>query len=1263
MASFIKANELYKQGRYQEALEVYTELKSVLGEKLVQFNIDQCLKQINKEAAFDNDFLEKSTQTISSIQKKSEQTHLDAEHNHFLNEFFDNIYVVNLKHHIEKRLRIAKHLKSYNIGYELFEAVNGYEGEPLKIWNSYKQRPIGDFVRFPHMKIVEQKRKTKLIESAGAIGYIFSYVNILRDAKSRGFKKILILEDDILLDRQFDVKIKKFIQIISSDWKVLQLGASQYGWKGIDENSSVKKGYYHPRRIDDCATCGSFAMAINMEIADELIDAVTAFEAPFDHAPLGEIYEKYLGQCFVAYPNIVMPDVSDSSIRGKRDQISHSKRVRWRFDNFDFPLSKPSLGILINSTKNLQYLQSIVDGKQFPFDLKLFIRTVDGFRAVHNLELLTFDYNEITEYPSSFSLDGLDYLITLPKDRIINENDLVDFISHQLGLFNKSPDYIKQIPNHPQRLVKNRASVIIPTFSRPKNLENAILSVANQDYPDIEIIVVSDNGEGSSFNNQNRLIIEKYQNKFKHVTLRLIEHKYNRNGSAARNTGFFASTGEFISFLDDDDVYLPGRLSKVIELLRHQPRNVGAVYCGFLGWNSKINNLERYNEGDLTEDFLNLNFLNHYVHTNTVTYRRESVLKLNGFDESYRRHQDLEFNLRFFENYTIVSLKEPLVRLKPEPTDVSNIPKGIKMLEVKIKFLNQFGYLIKRFPEEVQYSIYQNHIKETLKHVKDEDALTAYYRDNLGDFKTQLLLKFLADSSAQTKQLLRYEELEKRFTNSAIGLYRIIGNNHPLLQNYEQTVENLRLILSKESNFEGIDKIYILNRITNDKLHQQLITTLSEHNAKFIEINYLRKDYEIIGYDFANIPSTNQWFLEKNSWLRLVLNTELRESKNRYLINNNGARNFALQDGKQRRYRWIMPWDGNCFLSDSQAAELQSTFENGGDIQYVLTPMHRVLDNKTISNSSVADNAIEEPQISFRFDAKESFNEERVYGNQPKVELFKRLKIPGIWDDWKFLSPWKPLEYVTVSDSPVVPSSSSVFRLSSGNIQAVKKASNRNIARKQAIIAYIDSEELKIVNINLDELDFETGGYAESMKGYIPNFDIRKIGNQVIYARKNQLAEDTQKLSQKLLGIAKDAKNLDSVYALSILFVNNILPVEFAKNLSEEFIALEDIKIDIVAIYEGMDLYSMSEYCLVYSKLLKVLLACLSVNNLPVAIQLKVEISVLAYFYCSNIGRIGGDKTIYDLIYLSNFLFKSVFKYDLLKDLYRVGLDRSKLFV
>lgn len=1259
--SFQEANKLYQAGRYKEALRLYTELKSLFGGSIVQFNIDQCLKKIEAEGLKDihPEFLDKNTPQPPA--QKSNWAFGETKSS-VLNELFDHVYVVNLKHHVEKRLKIAQHLQLYGVNYELFEAVNGYKGEPLTLWNNYKDKPIGEgFIRFPNMVEVEKKRKTKLIESAGAIGYIFSYVNILKDAKSKGFQNILILEDDILLDKDFDSKVRNFMNCISSKWKVLQFGASQYGWKGIDDQTSRDKGYYHPRRIVDCTTCGSFAMAINMEIADELIEAVTSFEAPFDHAPLGYIYEKYLGECFVCYPNIVMPDVSDSSIRGKRDQASHAKRVRWVFENFDFPLEKPCVGIIIQSSLNLQYLSKFTRNKKLPFDLRLFIDTDDGLRAVHNADILEYECNKSLKISKSYYLDGVDYLLSLPVDKVLNETDIVEFLECRLGLLSNYHSCLYEIENKAMKIKTGRASVIIPTFSRPKNLENAIISVIEQDYPDIEVIVVSDNGIDSPFNHQNREIVERYKNKYKHVNIRLIEHDQNRNGSAARNTGFLASTGEFISFLDDDDVYLPGRLSKVISLLKEQDKSIGAVYCGFLGWNSKYNDLQRYSEGDLTEDFLGLNYFNHYVHTNTVTYRRQSVVKLNGFDESYRRHQDLEFNLRFFENYQIAALKETLVRLKPEPTDISNVPKNISMLEVKIKFLNQFGYLIEGFPEDVQYEIYQKHIEETLRHIKDEEILVGYYRNNINDFKTQLLLKFLAVKSNESSQLLRYNELEKRFTRSSLALYRIIGNNHPLLQNYEQTVENLKFILNNETDFENVDKIFVLNKITNPELRQKLLTALQEAKADYVEIEYDQNEYAAIGYDFNNIPSDFYWFEEKDDWIRLVLNTELRESKNRYLINNNGARNFTINDGKQKRYKWIMPWDGNCFLSDHQMERIKQSLDENGGVKYVLTPMQRALSNETISKNSVADNATEEPQITFRFDATELFNEQRVYGNQPKVELFKRLGIPGVWDDWKNLSPWKKLEFVKSLEAQFVPSVSSVFRLSSGNANAIKKAANRNILRKQAIIGYIDSQEIDILQKNISD-NKSSDKYAESFKGFIPNHDIRKVGNQIIYAKKHKKESDIASLSKTLIDLVDINTNNEGVYALAILFVNDIIPQELPKRLAGELLDSEDIKSQILSIYKDYKPYNLDNFCALYSKVVSILLCCLAANKLQLAVQLKAELAVLTYFYCKNIDKIGRHKSAYDLIYMCNFLLKTTFGYDMMKDLYRVGLDRSKLF-
>lgn len=1251
--SFQEANKLYKDGKYREALQLYVKLAEVLGEKVVQFNIEQCLKKINTGvlSEVDSNFFDKKDRVF------------DKDEISVLNKIFDHIYVVNLKHHVEKRFKIAQHLHSYKINYEFFEAVNGYQGEPWTIWNNYKDRPVGEgFVRFPSMKEVEKKRKTKLIESAGAVGYIFSYVAILNNAKSRGFKKILILEDDILLDREFDSKFQKFMDCISQEWKVLQLGASQYGWKGIDDQYSRSMGYYQPRRIDDCATCGSFAMAINMEIADELIEAVTAFEAPFDHAPLGYIYEKYLGDCFVCYPNIVMPDVSDSSIRGKRDQVSHAKRVRWVFENFDFPLKRPSVGVIARTPLNLKYLSKFTLSKELPFDLRVFIDTVDGLRVVHNVDILEYECNNELKISKSYSLDGIDYLLSLPSDKILNETDIIAFLESCLGISTGSNSYLEEICNQPLEIKAGRASVIIPTFSRPKNLEKAIISVVEQDYPDIEIIIVSDNGTNSPFNEKNREIVEKYKNKYDHIQIKLIEHSHNRNGSAARNTGFLASTGEFISFLDDDDIYLPGRLTKVISSLKQQDRSVGAVYCGFLGWNSKYNNLQRYAEGNLTKDFLSLNYFNHYVHTNTVTYRRQSIIKLNGFDESYRRHQDLEFNLRFFEYYQIIAFKEALVRLKPEPTNIDNVPKNISMLEVKIKFLNQFDYIIKSFSEEAQYEIYQKHIEETLKYIKDENALISYYRDNINDFKTQLLLKFLAIKSHESGQLLQYQDLEKRFMRSSLGLYRIIGNNHPLLQNYEQTIDNLKFILENETSFVDVDKIYVLNKITNQDLRQKLLTVLEEAKASFVEIEYDQNKYAMIGYDFSNIPSDLRWFKERDDWIRLVLNVELRESKNRYLINNNGARNFAINDGKQKKYKWIMPWDGNCFLSDQQMEQIKYSLNENIDAKYILTPMQRVLSNETLSKNSVATNASEEPQITFRFDAEELFNEQRVYGNQPKVELFKRLKIPGIWDDWKNLSPWKKLEFTESSETQFFLSISSVFRLSSGNVEAIKRSANRNILRKQAIIEYIDSQEVDIIQKNILNNKL-SDAYAESFKGFIPNHDIRKIGNQIIYAKKHKKEKDIASLSKILINLVKTDKKLDVIYVLAILFVNNLLVQDLVEELGVLLPNLKDINLQILSVYEDCNFYSFEDFCSVYSRITFFLLYCLSVNELQVAVQLKAELAVLTYFYCKNIDKVGRHNDIYNLIYMCNFFLKTIFSYDMMRDLYRAGLDKSKLFV
>ena len=119
-------------------------------------------------------------------------------------------------------------------------------------------------------------------------------------------------------------------------------------------------------------------------------------------------------------------------------------------------------------------------------------------------------------------------------------------------------------------------SVIIPTYKRSDSLLETINSVLKQTYSAIEIIVVDDNGLGNEFQKATQY---KLQNLIDDNKIIYIPHEVNKNGSAARNTGFRVSKGDFINFLDDDDVLMPEKVEKQIKFLENQSSEIGATYC------------------------------------------------------------------------------------------------------------------------------------------------------------------------------------------------------------------------------------------------------------------------------------------------------------------------------------------------------------------------------------------------------------------------------------------------------------------------------------------------------------------------------------------------------------------------------------------------------------------------------------------------------------------------------------------------------------
>lgn len=124
---------------------------------------------------------------------------------------------------------------------------------------------------------------------------------------------------------------------------------------------------------------------------------------------------------------------------------------------------------------------------------------------------------------------------------------------------------------------KSLISVIIPTYNRTNTLDRAILSVINQTYKNVEVIVVDDNVNNIDARNNTRKVIEKYKSL---IDIKLLENKINLGGGLTRNEGIKVAKGELIAFLDDDDEFLPEKLEKQYQVyLNNINKKIGMIYC------------------------------------------------------------------------------------------------------------------------------------------------------------------------------------------------------------------------------------------------------------------------------------------------------------------------------------------------------------------------------------------------------------------------------------------------------------------------------------------------------------------------------------------------------------------------------------------------------------------------------------------------------------------------------------------------------------
>lgn len=249
--------------------------------------------------------------------------------------------------------------------------------------------------------------------------------------------------------------------------------------------------------------------------------------------------------------------------------------------------------------------------------------------------------------------------------------------------------------------IAKKVSIIIPSYKRADMLKKAIESALKQTYSNIEVVVVDDNQPSSIARKSTEGVMSSYKN-FSNV--KYIKHSENKNGSAARNTGIKNSTGEYIAFLDNDDEFMPDKIELQVKRLEELPNDFGICYTKFIRKKEDklIDRGIETREGTLTKEILMGTF---YISSGSnMLLKREVVVKVNGFNESFQRRQDLEFLIRASKIAKIAQVNKVCLVINKD--DRENSLKNFDDIEKnKLQYLETFSDYISELSIEDQEDI------------------------------------------------------------------------------------------------------------------------------------------------------------------------------------------------------------------------------------------------------------------------------------------------------------------------------------------------------------------------------------------------------------------------------------------------------------------------------------------------------------------------------------------------------------------------------
>jgi len=274
-------------------------------------------------------------------------------------QYFNCIYIINLPDERHKLKNIVNIFYMNNIKFKIIDGIyaakNSNNKKYYNRWNFQKLLNYSDLSKFLFdEKIYKRKNhdiidiltsktkswnhwmntgryenrplyeKTK-INMEEQLGNLMAHINVIKDAIANNYNNILVLEDDVYLNKNFNEIHENIINKIPH-YSILYYGAIQKNWEGINTDS----GFYKANN-----TYGGFAYSLKNEYFNLILESMEELTLPIDKLFIH--LQKTLNNSYVIYPNIFISDLENGKINRKREFVKYSKHFKWKVENYIIP--------------------------------------------------------------------------------------------------------------------------------------------------------------------------------------------------------------------------------------------------------------------------------------------------------------------------------------------------------------------------------------------------------------------------------------------------------------------------------------------------------------------------------------------------------------------------------------------------------------------------------------------------------------------------------------------------------------------------------------------------------------------------------------------------------------------------------------------------------------------------------------------------------------------------------------------------------------